>query len=139
MLEPVEAPEPASVILTPESGDPLWREKAYRLAVNVLETAWQDSQVLARYWNTRSVADQLYRAAGSVAANYAEGYSRSSGRDRVRMLEYALGSARECRLWYRAGRHRLPSARVESQINELNQICRLLLAVIPRERSRLIR
>ena len=108
------------------------------MAIDVLESAWYDSAALAGNYNTRSVADQLYRSAGSIGANYAEGYSRSSGKDRVRMLEYALGSARECRVWYRAGRHVLAEEVYERQTDALNRICRLLLTAIPRERGRSI-
>jgi len=34
--------------------------------------------------------DPLYRALGSTPANITDGYGRSSGRDRVRVYEYAL-------------------------------------------------
>ncbi|MFN8404533.1 MAG: four helix bundle protein [Anaerolineales bacterium] len=39
-----------------------------------------------------------YEAVGSVGANISEGYSRSSGKDRARFYEYALGPARESRV-----------------------------------------
>ncbi len=122
-----------------EGADPLSRQKAYRLATVVVERAWYDSSILYRHGITRAIADQLYRSAGSIGANFAEGYSRSSGRDRVRLLEYALGSARECRFWYRAGSHVLPVEHVSIQADALNEICRLLMSTIPRDRDRLIR
>ena len=62
---------------------------------------------------TRSLANQLYRAIGSISANIAEGYSRRSRKDRARFYEYALGSAREARTWYYQGRNIL-SAKVVS-------------------------
>lgn len=122
-----------------ESGDPLWRIAVYRLAIQVLDHATDDTSTLLKRGNARSLADQLFRAAGSVGANIAEGYSRSSGSDRVRMFEYALGSARECRVWYRAARHLLSEERVRSQHYSLGRICKLLLTMIPEERKRLIR
>jgi four helix bundle protein len=88
---------------------------------------------------TRPIAGQLYRAVGSIAANIAEGYSRSAGRDRVRHLEYALGSAREARVWYRAARPVIDPATIADRLEVLAQICRLLLTAIPTERDRLIR
>jgi four helix bundle protein len=45
---------------------------------------------------------QLWRSAVSIAANSAEGYSRGTGADRARFHEHALGSARECIVWYEA-------------------------------------
>ena len=59
--------------------------------------------VLAGACETRLVAGQLLRARGSVHAELAEGYGRSTGPDRARFFEDALGSARESREWYLAG------------------------------------
>ena len=122
-----------------QPNDPLWRVSAYRLAIEIADQAWRDSEKLGAQHHTRSLADQLYRAVGSIAANLAEGYSRSSGKDRVRMLEYALGSARECKVWYHLSRHMLDPNEVSQRQIHLDRICQLLLATIPQERSRIIR
>ena len=122
-----------------DAGDPLRRMKAYRLALDLLDIAWPDAQVIRRNSTTKPIASQLYRAAGSIGANISEGYSRSSGRDRVRLFEYALGSARECRHWYYASRHVLAPQACESQSTILSRICQLLLVAIPEERHRAIR
>lgn len=116
--------------------DLVWRLPAYRLAVEALTTAWPDVELLATRAHTVSIGTQLYRAVGSIAANLAEGYSRSSGRDRVRLWEYALGSARETVVWYRAARPVLGEAVVSQRHETLQRIIRLLLIVIPRERHR---
>lgn len=50
--------------------------------------------------------DQLRSAAGSVAANIAEGYGRQRHAEFVRFLEYAQGSLRETEAWLRDGAHR---------------------------------
>ena len=52
-----------------------------------------------------SIADQLYRAVGKIRANFSEGYSRGTGKDRAKFYEYALGALRESRDWYYKGRH----------------------------------
>ncbi len=122
-----------------QTGDPLWRVSAYRLSLELVDQAWKDSAALLEHGNARSVADQLFRSAGSIGANLAEGYSRSSGADRVRMLEYALGSARECRFWYHAARRVMPAESLHRQQHLLNRICQLLLKTIPNERKRVIR
>src|SRR3954466_384673 len=83
-----------------ESRDPLLRMRVYRLACELIRDSWQDVEDLKRHKATEKVSGQLYRAVGSVAANLAEGYSHSSGRDRARIFEYALGSAREAAVWY---------------------------------------
>ena len=82
------------------TGDPLWQTKAYRLALFANTLAWHDVTRLAQDRRMIGLADQLYRASGSIAANMAEGYSHRSGKDQARFYEYSLGSAREARVWY---------------------------------------
>ena len=115
--------------------DPIWRRNDYRLAVYVADVAWPHLQQLAHAPAMQGTADQLNRALGSISANIAEGYSRSSGPDRVRFYEYALGSARECREWYWRARHVLGDATVTRQCETLDSIARLLLTAIPLERQ----
>lgn len=117
------------------TGDPLWRMEAYRLALFAGDLAWQDVSELLGDKRTLSLADQLYRSVGSVAANIAEGYSRRSGRDQARFYEYALGSAREARVWYYQGRCVLSSAVVTHRLRLLTQVIRLLLTIVPAERG----
>ncbi len=112
---------------------------AYSHATRALTAAWTDVRVLLRRQPGVAVAGQLYRAVGSVGANLAEGYSRSSGPDRARFFEYALGSARESIHWYKAAAPLLDAERVRVQVSLLDEIARILLVVIPRERRRTIR
>ena len=114
--------------------DPLWRVQGYRLALFAADNGWEDVSRLARDKRTSSLSDQLYRALGSISANIAEGYSRSSSKDRARLYEYALGSARESRGWYYKGRHILAAEVVEERMAFLTQIIRLLLAMVPDQR-----
>ena len=117
------------------TGDPLWRVEAYRLAIFVGELGWHDVTKLIRDKRTTELADQLYRALGSISANISEGYSRGGGRDRARFYEYALGSARESRGWVYNGRHVLGQPVAEHRIRLLTQIIRLLLTMVPDQRS----
>jgi len=119
--------------------DALWRMEVYRLALYAGELAWQDVGQLAEDRRTVGLADQLYRAVGSIGANIAEGYSRGSGRDQVRFYEYALGSAREARGWYYHGRHVLPEGVAGNRIDLLTRIIRSLLAIIPAQRETRVR
>jgi hypothetical protein len=79
----------------PDEHDPLWRMRAYRLAFELVQESWNDAEKLTHHQATEKVSGQLYAAIGSIAANLGEGYSHSSGRDRARIFEYALGSTRE--------------------------------------------
>ena len=121
------------------TGDPLWRVQVYRLALFAVDIAWRDVSKLAQDQRTRALSDQLYRALGSVSANLAEGYSRGTGRDRARFYEYALGSARESRNRYYAGRHILSSQVVDHRLSLLTQIIRLLLTMVRDQRGRPMR
>ena len=115
--------------------DPLWRMRAYALAVELRDAGWEDCAEIRRNAVTREIASQLYRALGSIAANIAEGYSRGSGKDRVRFFEYALGSVRECVEWYELARPVLGN-KADHRIGLLTQVRRILLKVIPIERQR---
>ncbi len=120
-------------------GDVLWRVEVYRLALFTADIGWHDVTKLMQDKRTVKLADQLYRALGSIGANIAEGYSRGSGKDRARFYEYALGSARESRGWYFNGRHVLGESVVDHRIQLLSQIIRLLLKIVPQQRGKSLR
>lgn len=111
----------------PATLDPLQRVQAYRLAMDAMREARLDAQRAKKDALTREVGGQLLRAAGSIGANIAEGYSRGTTADRRRFYEYALGSVRECLVWYET----LP----ESRIERLVSIRRLLLTMIRNART----
>ena len=125
--------------LESESRDPLKRMRVAQLAEELIPDAWKDAEMLRSHPTTVNVSAQLYDAIGSILANIAEGYSRSSGKDRVKFFEYALGSTRESKTWYLAAAPVIGQARTTDRLNRLEEIRRLLLAIIPRERDRLIR
>lgn len=117
----------------------MWKMEAYRLALFATEIGWQDVTKLVQEARTKSLADQLYRALGSISANLAEGYSRGTNKDRARFYEYALGSARESRDWYYKAHHVLSEAAVTHRLNLMNQIIKLLLVMVPNQRGLTIR
>ena len=119
--------------------DPLSRMRSYQLGCELRTAAWDDAEKLTDHSITTEIARQLYRAAGSIPANLAEGYSRSSGKDRARIFEYALGSARETLEWYQSALPVLGEEIVKEREAVLVEIRRLLIATIPRERNRTIR
>ena len=120
-------------------GDSLWKLEVYRLGLFIAEISWHDALELNKHSLTRSIADQLYRAVCSISANIAEGYSRSTGKDRARFLEYSLGSAREARDWYYKSRHTLKEEVTKHRINLLTQIIKMLSVLTPHQRQKGIR
>ena len=121
------------------TNDSLWKMKAYRLSLFAADLGWSDVTKLMRDKRTQDLANQLYRALGSIGANLAEGYSRGTGKDRARFYEYVLGSARECRTWYFNGRHVLGEAVTSNRLKLLTEIIRLILAMVPQQRGGMIR
>ena len=119
--------------------DSLWQVAAYRLAFFLADLSWQDASRLVRDHRTIGLSDQLYRAVGSISANVAEGYSRGTGKDRARFYEYALGSARESRDWYFKSRHILGESVTEHRLQLLTEVIRLLLTMVPQQRSYTVR
>jgi four helix bundle protein len=119
--------------------DPLWGMRVYQLSLFASDVSWRDAGTLREEERTQPVADQLYRAVGSIGANVAEGYSRGTGKDRARFYEYALGSARESRDWYYKGRFVLGDDVVQHRLDFMTEIIRLLLTIIPQQRGGEIR
>ena len=119
--------------------DPLWKLEVYRLGLFVADISWQDALALSKTPLTRDLANQLYRAVCSISANIAEGYSRSTGKDRARFLEYSLGSAREARDWYYKSRHTVKEEVTNHRINLLTQIIKMLNVLTPHQRQKGIR
>ena len=114
------------------AGDPLWSVQAYRLSVYAMACHTFDRRTNDELRKAAAL-DQLTRAVGSIAANTAEGYSRSSIADRSRFYGYALGSAREAIDWYDTLRLEMGNTARERQ-STLIQIRRLLLTTLKRTR-----
>jgi four helix bundle protein len=115
--------------------DTLWRMEAYRLGLFFSDLAWQDGAKLLKERRTVGFADQLCRAAASISANIAEGYSRNTGKDRAKFYEYALGSARESRDWIYKSRNVLKEKVTAHRIDLATQIIRLLVRIVANERK----
>jgi len=107
----------------------------YKLSLFAADLAWPDVSKLVRDRRTISLSDQLFRSAGAVSSDVAEGYSRKSGKDQARYYEYALGSAREARNWCYEGRHVLGDRVATHRISLWTEIIKLLLTIIPEERG----
>src|SRR6478672_12395996 len=86
------------------SHDPLSRMRVFQLACALIPDTFEDATALRANPITADSAGQLYAAVSSIEAHISEGYSRSSGKDRARIFEYALGSVRESMTWYRSGK-----------------------------------
>jgi four helix bundle protein len=139
MLLPADFERWEATVPQSERADALWRVQSYRRARFLVAPARADASALWRMPLGRPIASQLWRAIGSISANVAEGYSRGTGPDRGRFIEYALGSTREAIVWYEAARSLLPDECIGDRQNVLVQVRRLLLASLPSARRERIR
>lgn len=119
--------------------DPLWGLDVYRLGFFIADITWGDTETLFKNPITRSASDQIRRSLDSISANIAEGYSRSTGKDRVRYFEYSLDEAREARDRYYKARRVLKPEVVLHRMRILTQIVKVLNAFVPTQRKRGIR
>ncbi len=112
---------------------PLWKSTVYRKAMYLYELAWVDCDELKADFRGRSLADQLIRSVGSVAANLEEAFGRGvQTADARRILRISLGEAREARGWYLRAHRLLPADLLQRRIALLDEIIRLLVVSIRR-------
>ena len=119
--------------------DPLWNLEVYRLGLFIGDITWDDTEQLDKSSHTRGAADQIRRSLDSISANIAEGYSRSTGKDRARYFEYSLGEAREARDRYYKVRRAMKQEVVLHRIKVLTHIVKILNTFVPSQRKRGIR
>ena len=119
--------------------DPLWGLEVYRLGFFVADITWDDTESLFKNPSTRGAADQIRRSLDGISANIAEGYSRSTGKDRARYFEYALGEAREARDRIYKVRRTMKAEVVLHRMKVLTQIIKILNTFVPIQRKHGIR
>ena len=113
----------------------IWKVRAFQIGAYIASTAACDALPFERHPRFAHVAPQPVRAAGSIAANIAEGYSRQSRRDRIKYFEYALGSAHDAKSWYTTAADAFDAAALEERLTYLARVTQLLLRMIQNERQ----
>lgn len=119
--------------------DPLWGLEVYRLGFFIADITWDETEALFKNPSTRNAADQIRRSLDSISANIAEGYSRSTGKDRARYFEYSLGEAREARDRIYKTRRVLKPEVVLHRMKILTQIIKILNTFVPAQRKKGLR
>ena len=69
----------------------------YKMALELWDKCWKDTEILMKDLRGKEIAGQLIRSVGSVSANIEEGYGRGFGKEYPHFLRIARGSARESR------------------------------------------
>ena len=70
----------------------------YQSALKVGKTIWE-MVMKWKYFEKKTLGEQLVRAADSIAANIAEGYGRYFFKDRKQFCYYSRGSLMETKTW----------------------------------------
>lgn len=110
--------------------DPLASYPAYVKAMEFYEHADEDTDRLMGDPRGRVIAAQLIEAAGSICANFEEGYGRGTTAEFVHRLRIATGEAREARGWYYRSRRFLPQDLVTRRAAEADEVIALLASTI---------
>jgi four helix bundle protein len=85
-------------------------------------------QMLPKTMVGKRIGDQLLRSGTSAGANYEEAQGAESHNDFVHKLQISLKEVRESYFWLRviSGVGLLPSNRLETLLDESNQLCKIL-------------
>jgi len=105
-----------------ENFDRLESYRIYKIARELFDDFWKDSEILAKDFRGRELSKQQTRSLDSVCANIEEGYGRGFGKELPQHLKIARGEARESLGRFERCRHLLPSTAVEQRIAVLNHI-----------------
>ncbi|MGP8022236.1 MAG: four helix bundle protein [Limisphaerales bacterium] len=94
----------------------------YRLAWQLFDDFWHDSELLERDFRGRELAKQQIRSLDSICANIEEGFGRGFGKELPQHLKIARGEARESRGRYKRCRHLLPPEIIAERVATLTHI-----------------
>lgn len=94
----------------------------YRLARQVFEDFWSDSEILSRDFRGRELSKQQIRSLDSICANMEEGFGRGFGKELPQHLKISRGEARESRGRYERCSHLLASKIIAQRVATLTHI-----------------
>jgi len=105
-----------------DSHDRLESFGIYKLARQLFDDFWGDSELLAKDFRGRELAKQQVRSLDSVCANIEEGFGRGFGKELPQHLKIARGEARESRGRYERCQHLLPANLINQRTAILDHI-----------------
>jgi four helix bundle protein len=94
----------------------------YRLAREVFDKFWEDSEIIGKDYRGRELVKQQIRSLDSVCANIEEGFGRGFGKELPQHLKIARGEARESRGRFERCNHLLPADIVSQRVAALSHI-----------------
>ncbi len=94
----------------------------YRLACQLFDEFWEDSEILGKDYRGRELVKQQVRSIDSICANIEEGYGRGSRKELTHYLRISRGEARESKGRYKRMHRLLPKTIIEQRLATLDQI-----------------
>ena len=104
------------------SNDRLESFGIYRLACQLFDEFWSDSEILGKDYRGRELSKQQIRSLDSICANIEEGYGRGFGKELPQHMKIARGEARESKGRYVRCRHLLPEDLIVQRVAMLDRI-----------------
>ena len=94
----------------------------YKIACQLFEDFWSDSQSIGKDYRGRELVKQQIRSLDSICANIEEGYGRGFGKELAHHLRIARGEARESRGRYIRLHHLLEANVIAERVATLDHI-----------------
>jgi len=113
-----------------ETNDRLESFGIHRLARDVFDDFWTDSEIVGKDYRGRELCKQQIRSLDSICANIEEGYGRGFGKDVEQHLKISRGEAREILGSYERLNRLLPGNIIAKRVATLNHIIGGLIKTI---------
>ena len=110
--------------------DPLSKYPAYVKASEFFDKVMADTELLLPDIRGREIAKQIIRSAGSVCANFEEGYGRGTTNEFMHHLRISNGEARETKGWYRRSKRFLKEDLINTRMKETDEVIALISSTI---------
>jgi four helix bundle protein len=94
----------------------------YKLACQLFDNFWEDSEIVGKDYRGRELVKQQTRSLDSVCANMEEGYGRGFNKEMPQHLKIARGEARESKGRYRRMKFLLSTETIQKRVAVLDQI-----------------
>ncbi len=94
----------------------------YRVARQLFDDFWADSEILGKDYRGREMVRQQIRSLDSVCANIEEGYGRGFGKELPQHLKIARGEARESKGRFERCKQLLPADLITKRTGTLDHI-----------------
>jgi four helix bundle protein len=94
----------------------------YKLACQLFEEFWNDSEIIGKDYRGKELVKQQIRSLDSVCANIEEGYGRGFNKEMPQHLKIARGEARESKGRYRRMKFLLSAEIIQKRVSVLDQI-----------------